>query len=152
MLRLEEEMIYRLKVRGPLGSTDGSPRGAREYWEMTDGSLTGKRISAKVAMPGGDWMVVSKDNFGRPEVRLQFMTEDGALILLYYTGLVERTETFKNAAEDGRETQWEDQYMRMAMTFDTGAEKYAWLNQHLFLAQGRLTGPNEIEYKIYRVE
>lgn len=97
-------------------------------------------------------MVVSTDNFGSPEVRLPFLTEDGALILLYYTGLVERTETFKRAAEEGRETQWEDQYMRMAMTFDTGAEKYGWLNQHLFIAQGRLAGPNEIEYKIYRVE
>jgi hypothetical protein len=30
MLGLGEEMIYRLKIREPPGSTDGSPRGARE--------------------------------------------------------------------------------------------------------------------------
>jgi hypothetical protein len=42
--------------------------------------------------------------------------------------------------------------MRMAMTFDTGAENYAWLNHCLFIAEGRLAGPNEIEYVIYRVE
>jgi hypothetical protein len=39
----------------------------------------------------------------------------------------------------------------MFMTFDTGSERYAWLNQHLFIARGRLVGPGEIEYEIYRV-
>jgi Protein of unknown function (DUF3237) len=46
---------------------------------------------------------------------------------------------------------WGDQYMRMAMRFDTGAQKYVWLNQSLFIAEGRLAGPKEIEYRIYRV-
>jgi hypothetical protein len=41
--------------------------------------------------------------------------------------------------------------MRMAMFFDTGAVKYAWLNRHLFIAEGRLSGPKEVEYRIYRV-
>ena len=41
--------------------------------------------------------------------------------------------------------------MRMAMRFDTGVGKYAWLNESLFLAEGRLAGPNQIEYRIYRV-
>jgi hypothetical protein len=41
--------------------------------------------------------------------------------------------------------------MRMVMSFDTGAEKYAWLNKSLFIAEGRLAGPAEIEYAIYRI-
>ena len=41
--------------------------------------------------------------------------------------------------------------MRMAMRFDTGAKKYGWLNQSLFLSEGRLAGPKEIECRIYRV-
>jgi hypothetical protein len=28
-------------------------------------------------MPGGDWHVVGSDRFGRPDVRVQFVTEDG---------------------------------------------------------------------------
>jgi hypothetical protein len=151
MVTLQYEMSYRFRVRGPLASTDGSPRGARQYWEMTEGTLTGDRIQATIAMPGGDWNVVGTDRFGRPDVRVQFVTEDGAVILLHYTGLVERTSTFNRAAEAGTPTGWADQYMRMSMAFDTGSERYAWLNQHLFLARGRLTGPGEIEYEIYRV-
>jgi hypothetical protein len=148
MIALELEMTYRLKVTGPLAATEGSPVGAREYWEMTEGHLTGKRIRPKVAMPGGDWMVVSSDRFGRPDVRVQFATDDGATILLHYTGLVEKTDAFKKAAQAGTATDWPDQYMRMAMRFDTGAEKYRWLNESLFIAEGRLVGPKEIEYRI----
>jgi hypothetical protein len=151
MPTLEYEMTYRFRVTGPLAATEGSPRGTRQYWEMTEGTLTGSRINARIAMPGGDWHTVSSDRFGRPDVRVQFITDDGAVILLHYTGLVERSPAFVAAAEAGRETRWQDQYMRMAMSFDTGAERYAWLNEHLFVADGRLAGPKEIEYAIYRV-
>jgi len=119
---------------------------------MTEGTLTGDRINATIAMPGGDWNVVGTDRFGRPDVRVQFVTDDGAVVLLHYTGLVERTDNFNKAAESGEATGWEDQYMRMFMTFDTGAERYAWLNQHLFIAEGRLAGPSEIEYAIYQIK
>jgi hypothetical protein len=56
------------------------------------------------------------------------------------TGLVERTDAFKKAATEGGITDWKDQYMRMVMRFDTGAEKYRWLNESLFVAEGRLAG------------
>jgi Protein of unknown function (DUF3237) len=150
-MTLEFEMLYRLIVRGPLGRTEGSPRGAREYWEMSEATLAGPRIEARLGMPGGDWMIYGPDGFGRPDVRVQFVTNDDALILLHYTGLVERTPAFVQAAERGGETRWQDQYMRMAMTFDTGDSRYRWLNQHLFVAEGRLAGANTIEYQIYRI-
>jgi Protein of unknown function (DUF3237) len=41
--------------------------------------------------------------------------------------------------------------MRMTMRFEAGAAKYAWLNQHVVVAEGRLTGKDRIEYRIYRV-
>jgi hypothetical protein len=151
MLELESVMTYRLIVRGPLESTEGSPRGVRLYWEMTAGTLTGPDLTASIAMPGGDWYSASPDGFGRPDVRVALTTDDGAVILLHYTGLVEQTDAFVHAAERGEPTEWDDAYMRMLMTFDTGAERYAWLNRSLFVARGRLVGPGELEYEIYRV-
>lgn len=148
---LEPEMTYRLRVRGPLEATAGSPRGTRQYWEMSEGTLEGPRIRARIAMPGGDWYSAGDDGFGRPDVRVQFVTHDGAVILLHYTGLVEQNAAFTGAAERGAETGWAEQYMRMTMMFDTGAARYAWINRSLFIAAGRLAGPQEIEYAIYRV-
>ena len=69
----------------------------------------------------------------------------------HYTGLVERTVAFREAAEAGRETDWADQYMRMLMRFETGGDNYCWLNESIFIGEGRLAGPKTIEYRIYRV-
>jgi hypothetical protein len=144
-------MTYHLETTGPLGRTEGSPTGAREYWEMTSGTLVGPRIKATVAMPGGDWFRAGDDGYGRPDVRVQLVTDDHEIVLLEYTGIVESTPAFVDAAEHDRETQWDDQYMRMSMRFDTGAAKYSWLNRSLFVARGRLLGRNKVEYEVFRV-
>lgn len=151
MAQLHREMYYRFTTRGPLAATEGSPRGERQYFEMTAGTLTGDRINARIAMPGGDWMRRSPDGFWRPDVRVQLITDDDAVVLLHYTGLVEQTDRFKAAAESNEPTGWDDQYMWMIFDFDTGAEKYGWLNTNLFIARGRLIGASELEYEVYRV-
>ena len=61
------------------------------------------------------------NGFWRPDVRLPFITDDGETVLLHYTGLVEQTDKFKQAATADQSTDWGDQYMRLAMNFDTGA-------------------------------
>jgi hypothetical protein len=151
MIGLEREMIYRVRPRGPLGRTDGSPTGVREYWEFSEAELSGPRIQAKVHGMGSDWFcVASSDGLSRPEVRLQFLTTDGALVLLSYTGLVRATDAFKRAAANDGATEFDEQYMRMHLAFDTGAASYRWLNESLWLAEGRLDS-GWIEYVVYRV-
>jgi hypothetical protein len=70
---------------------------------------------------------------------------------MHYTGLVQQTEAFKRAAEADRPTDWPDQYMRLSIRFNTGAERYHWLNTSLFVAAGRLLGTGRIEYAVHRV-
>ncbi len=41
--------------------------------------------------------------------------------------------------------------MRMAMRFEAGLAKYAWLNQHVLLAEGRLVVKDQLEYRVYPV-
>ena len=107
---------------------------------MTEGTLTGPRIRLTIAMPGGEWYRRGPGDFGRPDVRVQLITDDQEIVLLRYTGLVQATERFKQASESGGSTGYEDQYMRMVMFFDTGAVKYAWLTESVFIAEGRIAG------------
>lgn len=152
MISLQHVMTYRFITTGPVAKTSkGSPFGERQYWEMTSGTLVGEQITAEIVMPGGDWLLIGDDGFTRPDVKVQFLTDDQELILLHYSGLVEVNETFRNAAANNQSTEYTDHYMRMTMKFDTGAEKYKWLNHHLYIAEGKLHGKNEIEYKIYQV-
>ena len=151
MIGLEEEMIYRVKTTNPLQPTAGSPHAVIQYWQVSEAELAGKRIRARLAATGIDWMRVGADGFWRPNVRAQFITADGAVVLMHYTGLVEQTERFKQAAESDQPTEWDEQYMRLSVTFDTGDARYAWLNKSLFVAAGRLLGTGRIEYAIHRV-
>ena len=153
MIELEPAMIYRLDVSGPVEAADGSganPR--RQFWQMTRATLEGRNIRATTAMPGIDWFTPYPNGFGRPHVRLALRTDDGALLLLEYRGIVQATSAFTRAVESDTSTQWSDQYMRMALTFDTSAERYAWLMESLFIARGRLLGAKAIEYDVYRVQ
>jgi hypothetical protein len=151
MLSLEPEMTYRVRTTNPLDTTYGSPLMPMQYWQVSEATLSGPRIEATLAATGCDWMRVSPDGFWRPDVRAQFLTTDGVVIFMHYTDLVEQTEAFKRAAEADRETDWGEQYMRLSIRFDTGAQDYQWLNTSLFVAAGRLLGTGRIEYAVYRV-
>lgn len=103
-------------------------------------------------MPGVDWVRVGPDGVRRQDLRAQLVTDDGETILFRYdNALIRATGTFLDALAEGRETAFEDQYMRIAPEFDTGAGKYAWLTRSLFVGRGRFAGPRTIEYEVYRV-
>jgi hypothetical protein len=128
-LTLTPEFTYRVKTTGPLPSTKGSPLGERRYWIVEQAEIEGARIRASLAAPGSDWMRADGDGFWRPDVRAPFRTDDGETILMHYTGLVEQSDAFAAAAEADKETRWDDQYMRLALQFDTGASRYRWLTR-----------------------
>jgi Protein of unknown function (DUF3237) len=150
-VELIDAFFYRVKTTGPLKTTKGSPDGERNYWIVSEAEIEGPRIKARLAAPGSDWMRVSPDGFWRPDVRAPFQTDDGETILMHYTGLVQQTEIFKKAAEANQSTGWDDQYMRLMMHFETGAESYRWLNTSLFVARGRLIGTGHVEYAVCRL-
>jgi uncharacterized protein DUF3237 len=149
--RLEFAMTYVVRTANPLDPTTDSPWGARQYWQVSEATLDGPGIKAGLAATGVDWMGVTDDGFWRPDVRAQFLTDDGAVVLMHYTGLVEQTARFAAAAQSDEPTGWADQYMRLSIRFETGAARYAWLNTSLFIAVGRLLGTGHIEYQVYRV-
>ena len=148
---LKFAMTYVVRTSNPLEPTTDSPWGTRQYWQVSEATLEGPGITAALATTGMDWMGVSDDGFWRPDVRAQFLTDDGAVVLMHYTGLVEQTERFSKAAEADESTDWRDQYMRLSIRFETGAAPYAWLNTSLFVARGRLLGTGHIEYQVFRV-
>jgi len=152
MIELEYEMTYSESIDGPLGPTTGSPLGERVCWQVSGAKLEGPRIAATLAMPGTDWIRVGPDGIRRPDLRVQFATDDGELILFRYeVALIRSSDRFLAAVAAGEETAFEDQYMRIAPQFEVGAGRYGWLGESLFVGRGRLTGPGAIAYELYRV-
>jgi hypothetical protein len=152
MISLEYEMTYWETIEGPLPSTKDSPLGERLCWTVAAATLKDPRIDANLAMPGTDWVRLGVDGIRRQDLRVQLMTEDGTTILMTYnTGVIRSTEIFLQALAEGKQTSWSDQHMRIVPEFIVGSGQYSWLDQNLFVGEGRLAGPKEIEYAIYRI-
>lgn len=143
---LDFEMTYTVRTAHPLEPTVGAPFGAKQFWQVSEATLDGARIKAHLAGAGLDWMSVGSDGYWRPDVHAQFLPDDAAVILMHYTGLVQQTERFAAGADADQPTGWADQYVRLAVRFETGAQQFLWLNTNLFIAKGRLLGTGHIEY------
>jgi hypothetical protein len=148
-MQLEYELTYTATLKDPL-TIGAGPYGTRVVYEVTGGRFDGKRLKGKVLTGGADWLLVGPDGWGRLDVRAQFLTDDGAAIYAVYYGVLEMNEKVQRAITAGGSTDYGDQYFRTSPRFETGDPRYSWLNQTVFVAEGRVV-PHAVENKVYRV-
>lgn len=149
-IELVHEFTYWGAVKPPVPIGPG-PWGTRLFFEVTGGEAQGERFTAKAFGGGADWAVVGPDGFARLDVRIQFETHDGAFVYAYYDGLLEMNEAVGAALQNGTGTDYADQYFRTSPRFETGDERYAWLNQSMFVARGHVLEGRRVEYEVHRV-
>lgn len=147
---LELEFTLDLELDSPL-MAPAAPYGTRAVVPCTGGRAKGRRISGTVVGPGGDWALVGPDGWGRLDVRLQIQTDDGALLYMTYGGVMEMNDAVMSALlTPGQATEFDDQYYRIQPRLETGDERYAWVNQSVFVGRGRVSGTG-VEYEVLRV-
>src|SRR5438093_6967293 len=66
------------------------PQGSRVVVRVTGGSFEGPRLKGTVLEPGGDWVSARSDGTFKLDVRLMLRTDDDALGLMTYNGLLVR--------------------------------------------------------------
>jgi hypothetical protein len=148
-MNLDYEFSYLATLEPPVDIGAG-PFGTRGFYKVTGGTAQGARFNGRVMAAGGDWVLTGPDGYARLDVRAQFLTDDGAVVYVSYTGLIELNQTLTEATAAGLGTDYADQYFRTTPRFETGDARYAWLNQSLFVAEGRMR-PGGVEYQVYRV-
>ena len=84
-------------------------------------------------------------------MRVQLQTNDGAHVYCQFFGLLELNSAVSHAMATGEGTTFEDQYFRTSPRFETGADRYAWMNTSLFVARGRLRAGGGVHYEVLRV-
>lgn len=146
-MKLELLMNYHatLKPAQPVG---GGPYGNRQIAEVTGGRFEGPRLRGEVLTCGGDWILIDDKGFGHLDVRATFRTDDGAYLYAQYGGVLEFNDKVNAAFANGTETQYGDNYFMTQPRFETGDERYAWLNNLVTLGQGRII-PGGVEYRLY---
>ncbi|MET0704423.1 MAG: DUF3237 domain-containing protein [Mycobacterium sp.] len=150
-MTLREVLRLRIDVTEPLVIGD-TAFGRRLLVGSTGGSLYGARVNGTVNPGGGDWLLVPSDGWARPDIRHTVTTGDGAVLYLQGTGLIEMNPATQAAIAGGSPTEFEDAYLRVHFTIDTGDPRYTWLTHALFLADGRIQPGPAIEYRISQVD
>ncbi len=128
------------------------PLGERIIADIKGGHFKGPRMSGKVLPSGADWALVGPDGNLRLDVRIVLETEDGAFIYVSYVARMVMNDKLRSVlfeqkgSIDFGETYWISQ-----LQFETGDERYAWLNNVMAAGEGRLA-PNSVTYRVYVLE
>jgi uncharacterized protein DUF3237 len=129
------------------------PFGRRTFFGCAGGSFHGPRLHGEVLPVGGDWALFRRDGTLIVDVRVALRTHDDALIHMTYGGRwVIPPELRADIADPAKRYAVDPSryYFRTNPLFETGSEKYAWLNDIVCVGYGYLV-PNGIAYKIAEV-
>lgn len=111
------------------------PHGTRVTAGVTGGTFEGPRLRGRIVPPGGDWVTARPHGTLHLDVRLTLVTDDGATVLMQYQGI-----STPDGAGGTR--------LRTAPLFETGDERYAWLNDLQAVGVGS-QGSDAVAYEIY---
>ena len=134
---LPVEHLFTLRIDADLSQATvikRGPHGTRVTAGVTGGTFEGPRLRGRIVPPGGDWVTARPHGTLHLDVRLTLVTDDGATILMQYKGI---------STPDGDGTK-----LRTAPLFETGDERYAWLNDVQAVGIGRNDG-DDVGYEIY---
>src|SRR5262245_61159988 len=148
-MRLEYPMEYSADLQLPPRNTGGGPFGTRGLAVVIGGSFAGPRLKGHLWASGGDWWLRDIDGTVRLDARVTLETDDGALLYGQYFGVL-RQEGGRPLAPPGQASDYGDQYFMTAPRFETGDERYAWLNGLVSVAEGRRTARG-VAYRVYAV-
>jgi Protein of unknown function (DUF3237) len=137
---LKSELLYRmtLEVGSPydIGAT---PHGRRVIIPFKGGRFEGPKLRGEVLVTGGDWALARRDGAMELDIRRTLLTDDGHHIYVHYRGIL--TGSPENMARIGRGegVPAADLYFRTTPVFETGSEKYDWLNRIIAVGIGETT-------------
>ena len=147
---LEHLFSYNATLADPQQMVGKGPKGTRMIAQVTGGRVEGPKLNGKILPGGGDWALIDETNTLRLDARLTIETDDGALIFVSYRGVITPMEpeiimkAFSGTLEPG------ELYYRTTPIFETGDERYAWLNTMVCVASGNI-GPTEVSYDVFGV-
>ena len=142
------EMQGRIASNTNIGKT---PLGRRAIGVVSGGSFSGERLSGQILTPAADWILLDEDGYGQIDVRLTLATNDGAHIYMQYTGVLEYNDKITDAFGVSGTTEFGDAYFFTQPRFETGDQRYAWLNHVVAIGEGRLL-EGGFQYRIYQCE
>ena len=128
---------FEITLKAPFVIPD-TPVGTRMIFEIESATAEGDRLRGKLqGQANGDWMTLGADGTGALDVRALLETHDGALVYIQYHG---RTDLSSGGPAP----------IYIAPRFETGDERYRWLNKVQAVGKGSYDGTT-LRYEIFEL-
>jgi hypothetical protein len=146
------EPLYRIEMTlGPPQELGVTPLGRRRIIPITGGNFRGERIAGRVLPGGADWQFIRADGVADLDARYTLETDDGALISVRNLGYRHGPADVIKRLAAGEPVDPALYYMRTTPRFETGAERYLWLNRIICVATGARRA-TAVELEVYEVK
>lgn len=152
MSELRSELLFTVRIElHPLQQLGTTPNGQRSICPVLGGVFAGPRLSGTI-LPhaGSDHLLRRADGSFQQDVRMTLETDDGALILMTYRGVRHASAEVSARIARGEHVDRHEYYLRIAPFFETGAERYLWLNHIVSVGIGERTS-NGADYEIFQI-
>jgi carboxymethylenebutenolidase len=135
-VNVEYLFTARVDVDTPL-KVGNTYQGERRIINITGGSFGGPQMRGTVLPGGADWQIVRADGAALLEARYTLRTDDDAIIYVRNVGIRRGPADVLAKLAAGEQVDPSTYYFRTMPYFETGSEKYSWLNDSIFVATGK---------------
>lgn len=143
------EHICTLTVElGPIRPMGRGRAGQRRIIPIIGGTVTGPELSGRILNIGADWQTIFDDGLAELDTRYAMETHDGATIEIVNYGYRHGPQHIIEAVGRGEAVDPQSYYMRTHARLETGDERYAWVNNTLFVGTGA-RNKNSVEVVLF---
>jgi len=131
---LETRYVFTITADiGSVVSAGDIGHGVRRIIPIVGGEVRGENITGKVCAFGADFQIIRPNELIELEAKYALETDDGAVIYVENKGLRFGPVDLLQKLKRGEPVDPELIYFRTVPKFETGAARYRWLMEHLFI-------------------
>src|SRR3979490_3273560 len=132
--RLSTKYVFTITANiGSVTSAGEIGHGVRRIVPIIGGDVRGDHINGKVCAFGADFQIIRSNELIELEAKYAFETDDGAVVYVENKGLRFGPVDLLQKLKRGEPVDPKLIYFRTVPKFETGAEKYRWLMESLFI-------------------
>ena len=148
---LETKYVFTITANiGPVTSAGEIGSGIRRIIPITGGEVKGEGINGKVCPFGADFQIIRPNELIELEAKYAFETDDGAVVYVENKGLRFGPIDLLQKLKRGEPVDPTLIYFRTVPKFETGAAKYRWLMENLFIGSAA-RHPDRVVLDVHQV-
>jgi hypothetical protein len=148
---LQTKYVFSLaiKVGAPIVAGDFG-HGLRRIIPILGGEVRDEGIKGTIFPCGADFQIIRPNGFTELEAKYAFEMDDGAIVYIENVGIRFGPKELLDRIAKGEIVDPALIYFRSAPKFETGAEKYRWLMESIFIGVGA-RHPDRVEIDVHQV-